>query len=509
MISPIIVGLIYGITWGVKIYKKRKSQESEKKKNDTVNKDMSNAFVFNTNKGDLILSNPFRGIYIQGGSGAGKSKSFMFPMIAQCAQKRYAGILYDLKDDLWGYAFHHYQSCENITPYLINFKDATRSIRVNPLNPDLMKKSAYAHEYAQTLMYNLSPASIKNESYFMMDAKSVLTGLIWYLKLEHPKFCTLPHIVSLILNNDITPILDVVAQNDETAGMVASVRQALKNDAAKQVAGVISTLQANLSKLNTPDLFWILSGNDIDLDINDPEDPKFISIVNESTLSQTYAPVISLIISVASKQMNQPNKHKSIIILDEAPTLYIKGFEEIPATARSNKVATVYSAQDIHQLYDKYGHEKAQVMISNLGNQFYGRVVNKNSAKVVSELFGKADKKYATVSRGNSYKSGLLMDHGNSSSNNISESFQERDRVKVTDVMNLQPGEFYGVIAEGNKKEILKAKFAGDHNTDVDYQFQLRTTERLNKENYHNIIAESRSILKIQNSGENTNLIQY
>ncbi len=256
---------------------------------------------------------------------------------------------------------------------MIDFKDANQSARVNPLEPNLMTKTAYAHEYAQTLMYNLSPNNIKHEDYWVMEAKSVLTGLIWYLKSEHPDFCTLPHLISLVLHCEMGELVKKVSENFGAAGYVASLKQAIKNDSTKQISGVVSTLQTNLAKLNTPDIFWVLSGNDFDLDINDTSNPKFVCIGNESTLSETYAPVISLILSVALKQMNQPNKHKSIVLVDELPTLYINKLEQTPATARSNKVATVLACQDFSQLVDRYGRDKSQVIISNMGNQFFGR----------------------------------------------------------------------------------------------------------------------------------------
>ncbi|MGG6230986.1 type IV secretory system conjugative DNA transfer family protein [Tenacibaculum sp. SDUM215027] len=472
--------------------KKVREKEEEYKISD-------DAFVFSTEEGDVVLNNAFRGVFIQGGAGSGKSVSLIYPILKQTAKKSFTGLLYDFKSpELSSFAISQILRNEsNVKSYFVDFKEARKSVRINPLNPDLMVKTAYAHEYSQTLLYNLSPSNIKNENYFMIDAKSVLTGIIWYLKKEYPQFCTLPHIISLVLYSDINILLEKIAENIETAGLVASLNQAIKNNASKQVAGVISTLQANLSKINTPDIFWVLSGNDIDLDINNPNDPKFLCIGNESTLSETYAPVISLIISVAAKQMNQPNKHKSIIVLDEAPTLYIPNFEQIPATARSNKVATVYGAQDFSQLVDRYKNDKAQVILSNMGNQFFGRTVNNNTARMITQMFGRADKKYQTKSKGDSFHdSDFFGKHVNSSSENMSETIQERDRVKSTDIMNLEPGEFYGFIAEGNKKELLKTKFLVDKDIETtDLEFEFKASEEDVQKNYRKIIEEAKSIL--------------
>ena len=488
---PIYIGIkLFNTLFKFKTKKKRLDKNKEKNKKNF--KKSTDSFVFNTEDGEIILDNPYRGLYIQGGAGSGKSVSLIYPILKQAIQNNFSGLLYDFKSpELSSYVISQIDKSDtSINPYFVDFKDAKRSVRINPLNPSLMVKTAYAHEYSQTLLYNLSPNNIKNENYFMIDAKSVLTGIIWYLKKEYPQYCSLPHIISLVLYSDINILLKKIAENIETAGLVASLSQAIKNNASRQVAGVVSTLQANLSKINTPDIFWILSGNDIDLDVNNPDNPKFICIGNESTLSGTYAPIISLIISVAAKQMNQPNKHKSIIVLDEAPTLYIPNFEQIPATARSNKVATVYGAQDFSQLIDKYKNDKAQVILSNMGNQFFGRTVNSSTAKMITQMFGRADKKYQTKSRGDSfYDSDYFGKHVNSSSENTTETVQERDRVKTTDIMNLEPGEFYGFIAEGNKKEILKTKFIVDEDIHTSkINFEQKVSDKDIQNNYLKII---------------------
>lgn len=490
-----ILGYILFKVFSTKPNKKNK-KVGEKEEEYEISDD---AFVFSTEEGNVILNNAFRGVFVQGGAGSGKSVSLIYPILKQAAKKGFTGLLYDFKSpELSSFTISQIlRNQSNVKPYFVDFKEARKSVRINPLNPNLMVKTAYAHEYSQTLLYNLSPSNIKNENYFMIDAKSVLTGIIWYLKKEYPQFCTLPHIISLVLYSDINILLEKIAENIETAGLVASLNQAIKNNASKQVAGVISTLQANLSKINTPDIFWVLSGNDINLDINNPNDPKFVCIGNESTLSETYAPIISLIISVAAKQMNQPNKQKSIIVLDEAPTLYIPNFEQIPATARSNKVATVYGAQDFSQLVDRYKNDKAQVILSNMGNQFFGRTVNNNTARMITQMFGRADKKYQTKSKGDSFHdSDFFGKHVNSSSENMSETIQERDRVKSTDIMNLEPGEFYGFIAEGNKKELLKTKFLVDKEIETTYlEFEFKASEEDVQKNYLKIIEEAKSIL--------------
>ncbi|WKX76337.1 type IV secretory system conjugative DNA transfer family protein [Zobellia laminariae] len=320
-------------------------------------------FSFKTTTGKVNLDNPFRGVYIQGGAGSGKSKSLFEPIIDQMVKKSYAGILYDFKSP--ELTRHVYKAASKynskVDYYFVNFSEATKSHRINPLDPKYLIKTAYAIEFSKALINNLLPETVAKQDFWGRNAQNILAGLIWYMRNQHPKYCTLPHIISLLLHSNIEMLLSEVNKDPVAGGMIVSLLQAIERGAEKQVAGVLSTLQNALSTLNTSDVFWILSGNDLDLNLNDPDSPKFLSIGNESSLAETYAPVISLIISVSSKMMNVPNRHQSVIMLDEAPTIYIPNFEQIPATGRSNKIATIFGAQDISQINDKYGPEKAQV----------------------------------------------------------------------------------------------------------------------------------------------------
>src|SRR5690606_18645134 len=160
----------------------------------------------------------------------------------------------------------------------------------------------------------------------------------------------------------------------------------------------------------------------------------------------TFSPVISLIITVALKQMNKQGKHKSFVLLDEAPTLYIPKFEMIPATARSNKVASVYMAQDYAQMQDMYGRDKAEVIIANLSNQFYGKVSSVQTAKAVSEMIGKEERSITNYSKSNSRGSKGIRNF----SHNTSISQQERSIIKPQEVMQLYPGEFVGQTVESS-----------------------------------------------------------
>ena len=142
--------------------------------------------------------------------------------------------------------------------------------------------------------------------------------------------------------------------------------------------------------------------------------------------------------------MNQPDKHPSFVLLDEAPTVFIPNIEVLPNTGRSNKIATVIMCQDLAQLEDGYGREKADVLFASCNSHFYGRVASSKTAEILSKQFGKADKVYITANEGrNTRKFGKTVGR--------SETIQERDVIKPSEFLNLQVGEFAGLAVESNK----------------------------------------------------------
>ena len=471
-----------------KVSKTNKFSVSKKSEND------NNRFVFNTNKGRIYLENPYRGIYVQGGAGSGKSASVFEPIIQQIGEKNFAGILYDFKSpELTHKIFCSYKNSIVVVKN-IDFKNPLMSDRVNPIDPKYLLKSAIAVEYTNAIINNILPETIKKSDFWSKNSKMILAGVIWFLRNEHPQYCTLPHAISLILHTPIDVLIKKISQDFEAGGMVASLRESIDRGAERTVAGILSTLQNGLSILNTFDIFWLLSKSDVDLHLNNPDNPTFLCIGNDSTLPTTYTPAISLIITVALRQMNQPNQQKAVVLLDEAPTIFIPNIEQIPATARSNKIATIFGVQDYAQLADKYGEEKAQVIISNLGNQFFGRITNGKTAQMVQNLFSKTNQVFISKSKGTG-TSGKMIHFGSSTNEGTSENIQERNRVKISDLVNLSQGEFYGIIAEGTPREFLKTQFIRDVSTDNYVNQKIPINSKMLEENYLMIVQQAKSII--------------
>ncbi len=398
----------------------------------------------------LELRNPFRGILIIGSAGSGKSVSIIRPIIKSAVEKDYCGILYDFKYPSLCQELNYYRHMNgNIQAreqYLINFEDLNKTHRVNPLHPSYIKDLSYAKEYATTIINNLKPESIQKQDFWISSSIEMLSAIIFFLAKKLPHLSSLPHVIALTLQPDDN-IINLLSTDKQTKGVIASVITAFEKKADSQLAGVMSTLKNAIGSLNTPEIFYVLSGNDFSLEINNPQNPVWLTLGNNPQVSETYSPLFALITSVASKLMNQPHKNKSIIILDEAPTLYIPKLDTIPATARSNNLALVYCAQDLSQIEASYGKIKARNITANLNTQFFGRVSDIETAEMISKKFGKMDQKFTTENRGSSYGNQI------STSTGESQTVQQRDRFTIQEILSLDEGEFAGIAVESNKKE--------------------------------------------------------
>ena len=486
-----LIGLIY-IRLIYFIFKKKNFKTKIKFK--SITKEETKGFIFESEKGRINIANPQRGIFIQGGAGSGKSVNIFEPVISQISLQNYSGILYDFKSpELIDKARYCYFANSSVNFKLVDFKNPNQSNRVNPIHPKYLTKSIVAIEYAQALVNNMIPESIKTEDFWARNTKMIIAGTIWFLKDKHPNYCTLPHVISLLLHTDVYQLLEAITEDYEAGGMVTTLKSAMDRKAENQVAGVLSSVQNALSTLNNKEVFWLLSDNEIDLNLNDKLNPTFLALGNDSSLPNTYAPLISLIISVAVRQMNVPDKQKSIILLDEAPTIFVPNLEQVPATGRSNGISTVLGVQDFSQLVDKYGKDKAEVIISNLGNQFFGRTTNQNTAKMVQSIFSKEDRSFKTSSFG-SGSSGEFIHLNTNKNRGRNESIQERDRVKISDIIHLNPGEFYGINAEGKPREFIKTQFIQNRINSFENQ-NIVVTDKETSDNYFRIIEESKSIL--------------
>lgn len=417
--------------WDIKIFGK-----STKTKSQTL--------TLKTTKRKVEIPNPFRGILVIGGPGAGKSESFAVPFLRELAEKQFSGICYDFKYPSLANDVELFYSRTAIKHYVLNFNDALKSNRCNPLNSKYLPHSAYAREYASAITKNLMKESIKKEDFWSRSATDLLTACIWFLKKEYPEYCDLPHTLALIATNH-TDLIALLSSNSETKAMILSLATALESEANSQLAGVVGSLQGAVAQINTPEFMYIFGGEDFDLNINNPENPIVLTVGNNPSIATTLAPLCSLVISVASKQLNQPGKHHSFVLLDEFPTVFINDIQTLPNTGRSNKVASMFFCQDLSQLTDGYTKEKADVLFASCLNHFYGQVSSSHTADVLSKQFGKTDQYFESNNTSRHFLNPFKKNVGRS------HSVQERDVFRNSTFMELPVGVFIGRVAESTE----------------------------------------------------------
>ena len=378
--------------------------------------------------------------------------------------------------------------------YVINFDDPRKSHRCNPLNPDFMTDISDAYEAAYTIMLNLNRSWIQKQGDFFVESPIILlAAIIWYLKIyEDGKYCTFPHAIEL-LNKKYSDVFTILTSYPDLENYLSPFMDAWQGGAQDQLQGQIASAKIPLSRMISPQLYWVMTGDDFTLDINNPKEPKILCVGNNPDRQNIYSAALGLYNSRIVKLINKKGQLKSSVIIDELPTIYFRGLDNLIATARSNKIATIFGVQDFSQLVDNYGQDKAQIILANLGNQFFGRVTNGKTAEMVQKLFSKEDRTFINKNTGTG-TGGTIVHTQSNQSKGKSETIQERDRVKVSDLINLEPGEFYGIIAEGKPKEFLKTQFLEDF-AENESNEKLAVTEQEMSENYYRIIEESKSLI--------------
>jgi hypothetical protein len=403
--------------------------------------------------------NPFRGMLVAGTPGAGKSYFIIRHIIDQHIKKGFSMFLYDFKfDDLSKIAYNKllkYQGNYKVKPkfYIINFDDLNRTHRCNPLDPNAMDDITDATEASRTIMMGLNRDWIKKQGDFFVESPiNFLTAIIWYLrKYEGGRYCTLPHVIEL-MQADYDKLFAVLQEEEEIKVLVNPFISAYQNKAMAQLEGQIASAKIGLARLSSPQLYYVLSGNDFTLDVNNPDEPKIVCVGNNPQKLQVYGAVLSLYISRMIKLVNRKNQLKSSLVFDEFPTIYFNNMDSLIATARSNKVATTLAVQDFSQLKKDYGSEQADVITGIIGNIISGQVTG-DTAKKLSENFGKImqDRESKSI---------------NSSDVSISKSTQMDYAIPASKISALSSGEFVGIVADNPEQKIKLKMFHSEIQND-------------------------------------------
>jgi DNA-binding transcriptional regulator YbjK len=404
------------------------------------------------NNGWINVVNPFRAGIVLGTPGSGKSYAVINQFIKQQIEKGYSLYIYDFKfPDLSTIAYNHLlknQSGYKKVPtfYVINFDDPARSHRCNPINPSFMSDISDAYESAYTIMLNLNRTWVQKQGDFFVESPIILfAAIIWYLRIyKEGRYCTFPHAVEF-LNKRYEDIFPILTSYPELENYLSPFMDAWMSGAQDQLQGQIASAKIPLSRMISPQLYWVMSGDEFTLDINNPDDPKVLVVGNNPDRQNIYGAALGLYNSRIVKLINKKGQLKSSVIIDELPTIYFKGLDNLIATARSNKVAVLLGFQDFSQLKRDYGDKEAAVVMNTVGNIFSGQVVG-DTAKNLSERFGKVLQKRQSMTINRNDKS-------------TSVSTQLDSLIPASKISTLTQGMFVGAVADNFDERIEQKIF--------------------------------------------------
>ena len=411
-------------------------------------------------KGWINIVNPFRASMVLGTPGSGKSFAIVNNYIKQQIEKGFAMYIYDYKfPDLSEIAYNHlltHLDAYEVKPqfFVINFDDPRRSHRCNPINPTFMTDISDAYESAYTIMLNLNRTWIQKQGDFFVESPIILlAAIIWFLKIyQGGRYCTFPHAIEF-LNRPYAQIFPILTAYDELANYLSPFMDAWEGGAQDQLQGQIASAKIPLSRMISPALYWVMTGDDFSLDINNPREPKVLVVGNNPDRQNIYSAALGLYNSRIVKLINKKKQLKSSVIIDELPTIYFRGLDNLIATARSNKVAVCLGFQDFSQLTRDYGDKESKVIQNTVGNVFSGQVVGE-TAKTLSERFGKVlqQRQSMTINR-------------NDKSTSIST--QLDSLIPASKISNLTQGMFVGAVSDNFDERIEQKIFHAEIVVDV------------------------------------------
>ena len=402
--------------------------------------------------GWISVVNVYRSTAVIGLPGSGKSYAVLNNYIKQHIEKGFSMLVYDYKfDDLTRIAYNHL--LRHLDKYavkpkfcIINFDDPHRSNRCNPIDARFMDDISDAYESAYVTLLNLNKTWVDKQGDFFTDSAVILlAAIIWYLKIyDNGCYCTFPHAIEFLCQ-PLERIFPILSSYPELENYLSPFVDAWKSNAQDQLQGQVASVKIPLSRMISPQLYWVLTGNDFTLDINNPEEPKILCMGNNPDRQSIYGAALGLYNSRLIRLINKKGKLKSSLIIDELPTIYIRGLDNLIATARSNKVSVCLGFQDFSQLERDYGEKEAKVITNTVGNIFSGQVVG-DTARTLSDRFGKIVQ--------------LRESHSVSNENvTTSTNTQLETLIPASKISNLTQGMFVGSVADNFDERIEQKIF--------------------------------------------------
>lgn len=436
--------------------------------------------IFKTDTKPFEIQNVKRGVSIIGSAGSGKTESVVFNLLQHFCKYEFCGVIHDYKNfELTEMAFPLF-GASHVPFYIVSFDTIVN--RVNPIAPKYMENEESVNEISRVLIENLleqrESGGSGSSKFFTDAAEGLIGGLIWKLKTSYPDFCTLPHLIAVYQYLDTESLIKFLETNTTSRAMADAFISGKESD--KQTAGVKSTLANALKRISTQRIFMALSADEVPLNVNSPENPGVVSVVNNPKYETTYAPVIALIIHTITKQMSVRFSRPSFLMMEEAPTIRLLNMHRIPATLRSYDISTIYVMQDKIQNDIMYGEKASKAILSNLSYQFFGKVNDPDTAKYYERYFEIVKKDTTSINRGHNLNFDTRVTTGE----------REAPKIRAEVFFKLSQGEFV-TYADGEDRKVQFKLQSIDK-----FLPQLKkvyTLEDLDK-NFERIYSEARSL---------------
>jgi Type IV secretory system Conjugative DNA transfer/YWFCY protein len=410
-----------------------------------------------TRPSQINLVNRFRGTLIVGGPGSGKTSHLIRPIIQQSVAQHMALLVYDLKfDNLTRLTYNTYlkeRAHYTVEPkfYCVNFHDLTRSHRCNPLDPATLTDADDARNIARIILVGLNPSwANRSGEFFVESAIGFLTANLWFLRrYQDGRYCTLPHLIEFS-QGDFAKLFSVLQSDKHVQTLIQPFISALQNKTYRQLQSQVDSARIGLLALASPTLYYLLSGNDFTLDLNNLRAPKIICLGSMPEKQDVYGHVIALYLARLLKLVNRRGGWPCEICLDEFASLPPVNLHTTLAEARENKVSVTFGIQDLSQLRSTYGRDRADSLFNLPGNIFCGQVSG-DAAKLVSDRIGNILQEKSSTST-------------NSRDQSTSQSTHLDPALPPSRIATLSSGEFTGITADSPDQPLeLKAFHARFH----------------------------------------------
>lgn len=428
-------------------------QEEALKKGDfAVNLEASYEFQGERRSSYINILNGRRGVLIIGSPGSGKSWFIVEPAIEQLIEKGFCMLVFDFKYPMLSrqvynlFLLHRKSYPSSARFYSVNFSDLSRSYRCNLIDPVTMNHLSDALGVSRTILLSINKTWASKEGDFFVESPiNLLAAVIWYLKrYKDGRYCTLPHAIEL-LQMPYDKLFTVLNVEPSIQTLVGTFIQLYINRTFEVLDSQMASTKIPLGRLSSEDIYYVLTGNDISLDINNPAHPMLFCLGGDPARQEALGPFLSLYIDRINKLVNRTGRRRCALVLDEFGTVRAASVLNTVAVGRANDIFSLLVVQDISQLRMNYSRAEADSVMNMTGNLICGQVGGE-TARWVSERFpSKTD-----------YKTTVSV---NSVDTSISKSEHSNPSISTATIANLSSGEFVGILADDPDNEMSQKAF--------------------------------------------------